>query len=291
MLCSLLGYSRQAYYQHLKIEAQEALQEDLLMQEVMRIRKTQKRIGTRKLLIIMNAFMQQHTIDIGRDAFFEILRGQGLLVRRRKRSKPQTTFSKHWLRKYQNLIVGFVPNAPNQLWVSDITYIHLNDGFAYLSLITDAYSHKIVGFYLCENLSAKGCVLALKMALKNNPSHDNLIHHSDRGLQYCSHDYVELLELNKIKISMTQNGDPLENAMAERVNGILKEELLEICYPIFADAQVAVASAISTYNFQRPHSSVDMLTPVVAHTKTGELKKHWKNYYAIKKRKEASTMS
>lgn len=291
MLCSLLGYSRQAYYQHLKIEAQEALQEDLLVQEVMRIRKTQKRIGTRKLLIMMDTFMQQHTIDIGRDAFFEILRSQGLLVRRRKRSKPQTTFSKHWLRKYQNLIVGFVPNAPNQLWVSDITYIHLNDGFAYLSLITDAYSHKIVGFYLCEDLSAKGCVLALKMALKNNPSHDNLIHHSDRGLQYCSHDYVELLELNKIKISMTQTGDPLENAMAERVNGILKEELLEICYPIFADAQVAVASAISTYNFQRPHSSVDMLTPVVAHTKTGELKKHWKNYYALKKRKEASTMS
>lgn len=291
MLCSLLGYSRQAYYQHLKIEAQEALQEDLLVQEVMRIRKTQKRIGTRKLLIMMNSFMQQHSIKVGRDAFFEMLRNQGLLVRRRKRSKPQTTFSKHWLRKYQNLIVDFVPNAPNQLWVSDITYIHLNDGFAYLSLITDAYSHKIVGFYLCEDLSAKGCVLALKMALKNNPSHDNLIHHSDRGLQYCSHDYVELLELNKIKISMTQNGDPLENAMAERVNGILKEELLEICYPIFADAQVAVASAISTYNFQRPHSSVDMLTPVVAHTKTGELKKHWKNYYALKKRKEASTMS
>lgn len=263
------------------------MQEDLLLQEVVSIRKTQKRIGTRKLLIMMNVFIQQHSISIGRDAFFEMLRDQGLLIRKRKRSKPQTTFSNHWLRKYQNLIIGFVPTAPNQLWVSDITYIHLDDGFAYLSLITDAYSHKIVGFYLCEDLSAKGCVQALKMALKNNPSHDNLIHHSDRGLQYCSHDYVELLTFNKIKISMTQNGDPLENAMAERVNGILKEELLEICYATFADAQIAVASAISTYNFQRPHSSVDMLTPVVAHTKTGELKKHWKNYYAIKKRKEA----
>jgi transposase InsO family protein len=216
-----------------------------------------------------------------------MLRNQGLLVRKRKRSRPQTTFSNHWLRKYQNLIIGFIPNAPNQLWVSDITYIHLEEGFAYLSLITDAYSHKIIGFYLCEDLSAKGCVLALRMALKNNPSYDNLIHHSDRGLQYCSHDYVELLEGNRIKISMTQNGDPLENAMAERVNGILKDELLEICYPTFAQAQVAIASAISTYNFQRPHSSVDMLTPVIAHTKTGVLKKHWKNYYMINKRKEA----
>lgn len=235
----------------------------------------------------MNVFMHQHTVDLGRDAFFGMLRNQGLLVRKRKRSKPQTTFSSHWLRKYQNLIIGFVPNAPNQVWVSDITYIHLEEGFAYLSLITDAYSHKIVGFHLCEDLSAKGCVLALQMALKNNPSRDNLIHHSDRGLQYCSYDYVDLLVNNNIKISMTQNGDPLENAIAERVNGILKDELLEIRYPTFALAQVAMASAISIYNFQRPHSSVDMLTPVVAHTKTGELKKHWKNYYAIKKRKEA----
>lgn len=282
-LCSLLGYSRQAYYQHLKVQEQEALQEDLLVQEVLRIRKTQKRIGVRKLLIMMNVFIQQHTIQIGRDAFFDLLRKQGLLVRKRKRSRPQTTFSHHWLRKYQNLVAGFIPTAPNQLWVSDITYIHLHNGFAYLSLITDAYSRKIVGFYLCEDLSARGCVLALRMALKNNPLRDNLIHHSDRGLQYCSADYVKLLQDNNIRISMTQNGDPLENALAERVNGILKDELLEVSYSSLAEAQQAVAMAISTYNHQRPHSSVDMLTPVIAHTKTGELKKHWKNYY---KRKE-----
>lgn len=254
------------------------------MQEVLRIRKTQKRIGVRKLLVMMNVFMQQHRIGIGRDSFFEMLRDQGLLIRKRRRSKPQTTFSHHWLRKHQNLIIGFVPTAPNQLWVSDITYIHLNEGFAYLSLITDAYSHKIVGFYLCEDLSAKGCVMALKMALNNNPSHDRLIHHSDRGLQYCSHEYVKLLQDNGIEISMTQNGDPRENAVAERMNGILKDELLEVCYPTFASAQEAIAKAINIYNHHRPHSSVDMLTPVVAHSKTGELKKHWKNYY--KKRKE-----
>ncbi|MBX2965857.1 MAG: IS3 family transposase [Cyclobacteriaceae bacterium] len=284
-LCSLLGYSRQAYYQHLKVQEQEALQEDLLVQEVLRIRKTQKRIGVRKLLIMMSVFMQQHTIHTGRDAFFDLLRKQGLLVRKRKRSRPQTTFSHHWLRKYQNLVAGFVPTAPNQLWVSDITYIHLHNGFAYLSLITDAYSRKIVGFYLCEDLSARGCVLALRMALKNNPLRDKLIHHSDRGLQYCSADYVKLLQDNNIRISMTQNGDPLENALAERVNGILKDELLEVSYPSLTEAQQAVAMAISTYNHQRPHSSVDMLTPVIAHTKTGELKKHWKNYY---KRKEGA---
>jgi transposase InsO family protein len=253
------------------------------VQEVLRIRKSQKRIGVRKLLIMMNVFMQQHTIHIGRDAFFDLLRKQGLLVRKRKRSKPQTTFSHHWLHKYQNLVAGFVPTVPNQLWVSDITYIHLHNGFAYLSLITDAYSRKIVGFYLCENLSARGCVLALRMALKNNPLRDKLFHHSDRGLQYCSADYVKLLQDNNIRISMTQNGDPLENALAERVNGILKDELLEVSYSSLTEAQQAVAMAISTYNHQRPHSSVDMLTPVIAHTKTGELKKHWKNYY---KRKE-----
>ena len=124
------------------------------------------------------------------------------------------------------------------------------------------------------------------MALNNNPSHDKPIHHSDRGLQYCSHDYVKLLQDNGIEISMTQNGDPRENAVAERMNGILKDELLEVCYPTFASAQEAIATAIGIYNHQRPHSSVDMLTPVVAHTKTGGLKKHWKNYY--KKRKEVA---
>lgn len=253
------------------------------MQEVLRIRKTQKRIGVRKLMILMSVFMRQHTIPIGRDAFFDLLRKQGLLVRRRRRSKPQTTFSNHWLRKYENLIVDFIPTAPNQLWVSDITYIRLNEGFVYLSLITDAYSRKIVGFYLSKDLSAKGCMIALQMALKNNPFHDKLIHHSDRGLQYCSADYVNLLQDNGIQVSMTQNGDPLENALAERVNGILKGELMEECYTSLMEAQQAVTLAVITYNHHRPHSSVDMLTPVIAHTKTGALKKHWKNYY---KRKE-----
>ncbi|WP_243409700.1 IS3 family transposase [Pontibacter virosus] len=286
VLCRLFGYSRQAYYQHLKARQRQALQEDLLVQEVLRIRRTQKRLGARKLLVMMSPFMAAHDIEIGRDAFFELLRGLDLLVRRRRRSRPQTTFSGHWLHKYENLAVGFVPKAAGQLWVSDITYIHLEEGFAYLSLVTDAYSRKIVGFYLSQDLAAEGCIRALEMALASCPMQGYLIHHSDRGIQYCSQGYVRLLQERRIAISMTQSGDPLENALAERVNGVLKQELLETLYAGFPAAQLAVATAVSVYNHQRPHSSVDMLTPVEAHGRTGELKRHWKNYYATKKGKE-----
>jgi len=283
MLCSLLGYSRQAFYKFVKHAEKEALQHDLILQEVMSIRKTQKRLGTRKLLFKMKEFMREHHIKIGRDAMFDMLATHKLLVRKRKRRVPVTTFSAHWMRKYPNLIVEFIPTAPNQLWVSDITYITLEYDFAYLSLITDAYSRKIVGFYLSETLAADGCIKALRMALKNNPQLGRLIHHSDRGSQYCCADYVAILDKHFIKISMTQSGDPLENAIAERVNGILKDELLEKIYSNYEQAKQAIAIAISIYNHQRPHSSIDMLTPVEAHLREGELKRRWKNYYSKKK--------
>ncbi len=282
-LCSLLGYSRQAFYKFVKHAEKEALQHDLILQEVLSIRKTQKRLGARKLLFKMNGFMKEHHIEIGRDAMFDLLATHKLLVRKRKRRVPVTTFSNHWMRKYPNLIIDFIPTAPNQLWVSDITYITLKDDFAYLSLITDAYSRKIVGFYLSETLSADGCIKSLHMALKNNPQLGRLIHHSDRGSQYCCADYVGLLDKHFIKISMTQSGDPLENAIAERVNGILKDELLEKVYRNYEQARQAIAAAISIYNYQRPHSSIDMLTPIEAHLKEGELKRRWKNYYSKKK--------
>lgn len=290
-LCSLLGYSRQAHYQHQRCREKGALQSELLVQRVLRIRKNQKRIGTRKLFFLLGGFMQKQRIRIGRDAFFELLREQNLLVRKRKNRKPRTTFSCFWMFRYPNLAQDFIPTGPNQLWVSDITYIHIGEDFGYLSLITDAYSRKIVGFFLCEDLSAKGCIVALKMALKNNPERNQLIHHSDRGLQYYSADYVKLLELNFIKVSMTEHSDPLENAIAERVNGILKDELLEQRFRTFSEAQREVATAISIYNHQRPHSSVDMLTPAVAHTQSGALKKRWKNYYSIKKEKEVAMVT
>ena len=282
-LCSLLGYSRQAFYKFVKHAEKEALQHDLILQEVLRIRKTLKRLGTRKLLFKMEGFMREHHIEIGRDAMFDLLATHKLLIRKRKRRVPVTTFSDHWMRKYPNLIVDFIPTAPNQLWVSDITYITLKDDFVYLSLITDAYSRKIVGFYLSETLSADGCIKALQMALKNNPQLGRLIHHSDRGSQYCCADYVSILDKHFVKISMTQSGDPLENAIAERVNGILKDELLEKIYINYQEAKQAITAAISIYNYQRPHSSIDMLTPIEAHLREGELKRRWKNYYSKKK--------
>jgi transposase InsO family protein len=277
----LLGYTRQAFYGHQKHLMQEVFEEELIIQEVLKHRVLQYRIGTRKLIILLKDFVKEHQLNLGRDALFSLLREHNLLIRKRKR-KAVTTFSKHWLKKYPNLIRDFIPLAANLLLVSDITYIIVAGGFAYLSLITDAYSRKITGFYLSKTLEAKGSIEALKMALKNCSDTKNLIHHSDRGVQYCCAEYVKILKDKNIKISMTENGDPLENAIAERVNGILKEELLQTKYISFEDAQKSVAKAIAIYNSLRPHSSCDMLTPNEAHKKEGELKKHWKNYYKKK---------
>ena len=282
----LLGYSRQSYYQGIKFIQQKAFEADIIIEEVLRYRKYQKRIGTRKLLEEMELFLSSHCFQIGRDAMFNLLSEQGLLVTKRKRRGCITTLSKHRFKKYPNIIRGFIPIAPNQLWVSDITYIHLLGGFAYLSLITDAYSRKIVGFYLSKDLTANGPLQALKMALKANGNIIGLIHHSDRGVQYCCDAYVKLLQEKKIKISMTENGDPLENAIAERVNGILKGELLEEVFPNFETAQRDIAIACSTYNHLRPHGSIDNLKPAEAHQQSGELKKRWKNYWQIKKERE-----
>lgn len=226
----------------------------------------------------MQSFLTAHRFQIGRDALFNLLAERGLLVTKRKRRGPITTLSKHRYKKYPNIIRDFIPIAPNQLWVSDITYIHLKDSFAYLSLITDAYSHKIVGFYLGKDLSAQGSLKALKMALSNNPNRFGLIHHSDRGVQYCCDIYVNLLQSKEIKISMTENGDPRENAIAERLNGILKQELLEEEFPDFETAIRSVAKACSTYNYLRPHGSIDNLKPADAHQQSGAIKKRWKNY-------------
>lgn len=283
LCCSLLGYSRQAYYQYQKQQEKEAFEAELIVQEVLRHRKLQKRIGGRKLFCMMNLFFNQHAIEIGRDAFFSILRDYGLLIRTRRR-KAKTTDSNHPYRKYPNLIKEFIPIAANQLWVCDITYIIIGDGFGYLSLITDVYSHKIVGFWLHKTLSAQGPIVALKQAIKNNADHKELMHHSDRGVQYCCHEYVEILHKNHIKISMTENGDPRENAVAERVNGILKTELLEEHFPSFKLAQEAIAIAISTYNHLRPHNSIGNLTPFEAHSlKHGAMPKRlWKSYYKLK---------
>ena len=280
-LCTLLGYTRQAYYKNQNQRYQQQCEAELIIQQVQKHRLLQPRLGTRKLVVLLEVFMKEHQIKMGRDALFDLLRTHRLLVTKRKRT-VQTTMSKHWYQKYPNLIRQYEVLAPNLLWVSDITYIRLESGFAYLSLITDAYSRKIIGFQLSDSLETRGCIEALKMAIKSCSDKTQIIHHSDRGVQYCSTNYVDVLKENNIKISMTENGDPLENAIAERVNGILKEELLEQKYRNLNVAKYSVAKAIVIYNSLRPHSSCNMLTPQMAHLQTGILKKHWYNYYQKK---------
>lgn len=222
-------------------------------------------------------------IKMGRDALFSLLASEHLLVHPRKR-KHITTNSKHWYKKYPNLIKGTVPDQPNQIWVSDITYIKTKNEFLYLFLITDAYSKKILGFRLANNLDSIHAVNSLQDALKNTCQPiSGLIHHSDRGIQYCSKEYIELLQSNNILISMTENGDPLENPIAERVNGILKDEYLSNKlnnYNYLDNTQVS--NAITKYNTLRPHLSCEMLTPEEAHQGHGQLRKMWKNYYRKK---------
>jgi len=277
--CRLLGYTRQAFYkQKLRIE-RKAISAELILQEVVKIRSEQRRIGVRKLHHMIAAFMYEHSVEMGRDALYELLREHSMLIRIRRRTGPRTTFSAFWMKRYPNVAKDFSPSQRNQLWVSDITYIRVKEGFAYLSLVTDAYSRKIVGYHLNGNLSAKGPASALRMALRNNPDRNNLIHHSDRGLQYYSSEYMKLIG-DRIRVSMTEKSDPLENAIAERVNGILKQELLAKRYESFAEATRQVARAVSTYNHLRPHLSIDMLTPGDAHMHAGPLQRRWKNYFS-----------
>lgn len=275
-LCGLFDKSRQAFYQRQQVIYEQAVEEHFILSQVQGIRKRQPRIGTRKLLVKL----EEIGIQMGRDALFDMLRQNGLLVRRR-RNGVRTTNSSHWLRKYPNLIRHFEPMRPNQLWVSDITYLETTEGFLYLFLITDACSKKIVGWSIADNLDADNAVEALQMALRSMKSDcSGLIHHSDRGVQYCSDKYVKLLNRHQIRISMTENGDPLENAIAERVNGILKDEwLYEMGKMSKAAMQKVVPQIIQIYNNERPHLSLNMLTPAVAHQLEDRMRRLWKNYY------------
>jgi transposase InsO family protein len=217
-------------------------------------------------------------MNIGRDKLFDLLEEYGLLVRRRKRRKAITTDSNHPYYKYPNLIRDLQVVEANHLWVSDITYISLQEGFCYLSLITDAYSRKIVGYDLCRIPTREGPIKALKMALSQLPQKPlTLIHHSDRGSQYCCNEYTALLQSKGLSISMTEKGDPYENAIAERINGILKTEFaLDQTFSSYEQARLTVSNAIEIYNHQRPHLSCNYLTPNEAHQKQGLLETKWK---------------
>ena len=272
---------RQSWYFHKNRQEKTAFEHEFLIKLVLEKRKIMPRIGTKKLLFLLEEDIKLHGIKIGRDKFFSFMRENDLLISK-KRKYTKTTNSFHRFYKYPNLIKEFIPTASNQLYVSDITYIRLKDGFAYLSIITDAYSRKIVGHKLHKNLSRDGCIYALQKALISLPENvNNIIHHSDRGVQYCSDEYVSILTANNFSISMTENGDPRENAIAERVNGILKDEFnLDKTFNNFREAELHVNSSIEVYNNERPHLSLNNMKPVQVHgIQEGELKKLWKNNY------------
>ena len=223
------------------------------------------RLGTRKLHYLLRNSFAEHGVRIGRDALFDLLREEQLLVGKKKRY-TKTTNSKHWMKKYPDLVQGKIPGRPQQLWVADITYIAMDGGFSYLHLITDAYSKKIVGYHLSDDLSAAASLQALKMAVGQRRCLYGLIHHSDRGLQYCSSLYTSLLKNKNIAISMTQTGSPYDNAVAERVNGILKEEFaLDATFTNKQQLITQLNQSVLSYNTKRPHYSNHMLTPVQMH--------------------------
>lgn len=250
----------------------------LVLKEVAGLRQKVPGMGVIKLHYLMRDFFIDHNIKMGRDKMYRLLGDYDLLIRRRSGRKPITTNSNHPFYKYKNLTEHLSVTRINQLWVSDITYMRVATGFCYLSLITDAFSRKIVGYHLASDLKTQGPLRALKMALD---SYDHtcgqpLVHHSDRGLQYCCQQYVDILHKHRILISMTQNGDPYQNALAERMNGILKYDF-ELSKPFHSLKELTplVHKAIVNYNNLRPHLSLKMATPQAVHegqkaVKTGE---------------------
>lgn len=275
--CWLLGCTRQALYKDTWKRKRKSNSEQLVVNEVKNIRREHPAIGARKLHKLLQSFYREHSIKMGRDALFCTLSDHKLLIRRRKR-KFFTTQSHHWLKKYSNLVKGWYPQVPEQLWVSDITYVPCGRHHLYLSLITDAYSHKIMGYHIADTLEAVHRIKALKMALtaRLHPTH-NLIHHSDRGIQYCSSSYTELLMQNKIRISMTENSDPLDNPIAERINGIIKHEYLKHYGPSnLEQATELLNQIVESYNERRPHLSIQMNTPNKVHYHKLQTNRQWK---------------
>lgn len=289
-ICRLFGRSRQAFYDHNRRTVDEQINEALILDRVRQLRSLIAGIGGLQLYKMLKEDMSKHKIKIGRDRFYLLLKRHNLLIKRRKRYVI-TTDSNHPYYKWANLLEDLEINDKEQLWVSDITYLDTANGFVYLSLITDAWSRKIVGFHLSQKLKAQGCIIALNKAIKSlssNPEHRKLIHHSDRGIQYCCRGYVDILLQNSIQISMTQSGSPYDNAIAERVNGILKHHVgLNRVYKNYSEASAAVCLAVDTYNRIRPHMSINNLTPEKAHQIRQLKQKKWrKKQFAVKLEKE-----
>lgn len=264
-LCKVAGMSRQNYYKARMVRQRRKVDEQLVKQLVEAERAIQPRLGGLKLHSMLRDELASEGVRLGRDRFFEVLRNQALLLEPLPKA-PRTTNSAHSLPVFSNLIKDVALTGPNQVWISDITYIRTREGFLYLSLITDKYSRKVVGYHLGRTLEAEDTLRALKMALAQLPAGAKPIHHSDRGCQYCSHEYVKELQTHGLQVSMTEEDHCAENAQAERVNGILKQEYF-LNYEFRSEDQAhrAVDEAVRLYNGRRPHRSLNLCTPQQIH--------------------------
>jgi len=265
-LCAYFKISPQGFYKQQKVVEQDAGRDHCVVQLVQAVRAWHRQMGGKKLYHRLYDKIRALPGRLGRDKFFELLARFNLLVRRRRRY-ARTTDSRHRFHIYTNLAHEFVPTAPHQLWVSDITYVRLQkDRFAYLFLITDAFSRKIIGWELSESLGLEGAINALRRSIRQCPRPQGVIHHSDRGFQYCSHQYTGMLKAKGIQISMAEAGNCYENAMAERVNGILKMEYgLEETFADVKQARKSAKEGIRSYNEERPHWSLNLETPASMH--------------------------
>ena len=265
-VCRRLGMSRQNYYARHQHRRRRIVDGDFVAELVRRERAQQSRLGTRKLYHMLKPELEQAGVRMGRDRMFEELRSRDLLLEPVPAQYPRTTQSYHNLPVFRNEIKGREVTAPNQVWVSDITYLRTQEGFLYLALITDKYSRKIVGWHAGDSLEAVGCVRALERALADLPAGCKPIHHSDQGSQYCSHQYVDRLQRSGLRISMTEANHCAENALAERMNGILKQEYgLGAELPSKAIACRAIEEAIALYNTRRPHRALGYRIPAQVH--------------------------
>lgn len=260
-VCSSFGIKRDAYYKYQKRQTKRESVAAQVVDLVKEERRDQPRVGTRKLLEALRHSFEIENIKVGRDCLFDILRQYNMLIAKKKAS-CKTTNSFHHFHKYNNLVKDVLVTRPNQVWVSDITYIRTINGFCYLALITDYFSRKIIGYDVSDSLELAGCLRALKIALRHIRNPSGLIHHSDRGIQYCCNLYVNELLKRKIKISMTEENHCYENAIAERVNGILKDEFyIDQCFASMHHARLAIKNAIEIYNSKRLHLSLGYKTP------------------------------
>jgi putative transposase len=260
-----MNRSRQSYYQSIKRQGKRFQDEEKLLEVIHPIRRLMPRIGGRKLHFMIQDSLMKKAIKIGRDKFFQWLRNHDLLISP-KRSYVATTQSHHRFWIYDNLTEGITVEKPNQLWVSDITYLRTLEGFCYLALITDAHSRKIVGYDVSDSLELTGCIRALQSALQTASDLRKLIHHSDRGIQYCSGQYTQILKDHGVKISMAAKGNCYENALAERVNGIQKDEFnLDITFKSKKQAIQSVHQSVYIYNQYRPHWALNLKTPQFCH--------------------------